>query len=336
MIDYISDIITLSRLNKIGSNVKFCFFVENNFIYQYLEPYIKRKNKEDVIIVAFEKLEIGYEEKKILVLKTIFFRSLFFLTLKTKFLITSTPDLDNSFFKKSKYNLTKYIYIQHSPLSLTKIYDEKAFLSFDAVQAVNTFQYNEIKKMNQLYKKKIKPFRSRYLFIEEKISQKKYFVESKILIAPTWHTDFYELNLHIKLKNIFDKEKIDYILRPHPMSLKKREISIKELKQNKINFDINNKLDYKKYSHLITDWSGIFIEYSIINKRPAILINTKQKIRNIKSNKIPDLPIEISARNILGNCLEVKDIKEVKKFIEKINMDKNNIINNFYSENFFN
>jgi len=172
LIDYISDIITLFKLNKIGSNVKFCFFVENNFIYQYLKPYIKRKKKDNVIIVSFEKLEISYEKKRIFVLKTIFFRSLFFLTHKIKFLITSTPDLDNSFFKRSKYNMTKYIYIQHSPLSLTKIYDEKAFLSFDAVQVVNLFQYNEIKKMNQLYQKKIIPFKSKYLFLDEKISQK--------------------------------------------------------------------------------------------------------------------------------------------------------------------
>lgn len=336
MIDYISDIITFFRLNKIGSNVKFCFFVENNFIYQYLEPYIKRKKKDNVIIVAFEKLEITYEKKRVFVLKTIFFRSLFFLTHKIKFLITSTPDLDNSIFKKSKYNLTKYIYIQHSPISLTKIYDERAFLAFDAVQAVNTFQYNEIKKINQLYEKKIKPFKSKYLFLDGKISQKKYLLEKKVLIAPTWHTDFYKLNLHIKLKNIFDEEKIDYILRPHPMSLKKGEISINELKQNRINFDINNKLDFKNYSHLITDWSGIFIEYSIVNKRSAILINTKQKIRNVKPNKISDLPIEISARNILGYCLEVENIKDIKNFIEKNNIDKNNIINNFYNENFFN
>lgn len=336
MIDYISDIITLFRLKKIVSNAKFCFFVENNFIYQYLEPYIKRKKKDEVIIIAFEKLEIEFEKKRVFVLKTIFFRSIFFLTHKIKFLITSTPDLDNSYFKKSKYNLTKYIYIQHSPLSLTKIYDENAFLSFDAVQVVNTFQYDEIKKMNQIYEKKIKPFKSKYLFLNEKISKKKILVEKKVLIAPTWHTDFYKLNLHIKLKKIFDAEKINYILRPHPMSFKKGEVTINELKQNKINFDINNKLNYEKYSNLITDWSGIFIEYSIINKRPCILINTKQKIRNIKPNMISDLPIEISARNILGYCLEVREINDIKKYIEKSNKDKNNMINNFYNEHFFN
>ena len=45
--------------------------------------------------------------------------------------------------------------------------DKKAFLFFDAVQVVNVFQYNELKKINQFYEKKIKPFKSKYLFLEK-------------------------------------------------------------------------------------------------------------------------------------------------------------------------
>lgn len=119
------------------------------------------------------------------------------------------------------------------------------------------------------------------------------------------------------------------------MSFKKEEISIKQLKKYKINFDTNNQLDFKKYSHLITDWSGIFVEYSIINKKFSILINTKQKIRNINSNKFPDLPIEILARDILGNSLEVDNIKDIKRFIYQNNIDEKNVISKFYNENFF-
>ena len=336
MIDFISDIITLSKISKIQSKIKFCFFVENNFIYQYLEPYIQRKKNDNTIIISLEKLNIKNQGKKKYVLKTMFFRNIFFLTHKIKFLITSTPDLENSFFQKSKYNLTKYIYIQHSPLSLTKIYNEKSFLAFDAVQVVNIFQYNEIQKINYLYKKKIKAFRSKYHFLDKKISQKIFNKEKKILIAPTWHTNFYDLNLHIELKKIFDENKINYVLRPHPMSLKKKEISIKELKENMINFDINEKLDFNNFSHLISDWSGIYIEYSIINKKFAFLINTKQKIRNTKSDNFPELPIEVFARNILGYSIEVENLLQIKNYLDKDNIENEEKINKFYNEYFFN
>ena len=63
MIDLLSDIATLFKINKIQSNIKFCFFVENNFIYQYLKPYIEKKKNNNTIIVSFEKLKIQKEKK---------------------------------------------------------------------------------------------------------------------------------------------------------------------------------------------------------------------------------------------------------------------------------
>ena len=92
--------------------------------------------------------------------------------LDTDYVICSTPDLNNSIFQKSKNKKCKYIYIQHSPLSLTHIYDKSAFLDFDVVQAVNKFQRKEIHEINRIYKKNIKVFKSKYLFLENK---KKFF-----------------------------------------------------------------------------------------------------------------------------------------------------------------
>ena len=43
-----------------------------------------------------------------------------------------------------------------------------------------------------------------------------------------------------------------------------------------IDLNLDNKLNLKKYSHLITDWSGIYLEYLIVNKKKPILIETKK------------------------------------------------------------
>ena len=43
------------------------------------------------------------------------------------------------------------------------------------------------------------------------------------MIAPTWHTNFYKLNIHEKLFKIFNEKKISFEFRPHPMSLKRKE-----------------------------------------------------------------------------------------------------------------
>ena len=36
------------------------------------------------------------------------------------------------------------------------IYDEKAFINFDAIQAINKSQYIEVKEINDIFNKKIK------------------------------------------------------------------------------------------------------------------------------------------------------------------------------------
>ena len=321
MIKIIKDFGNYFKLKRLEKNRKYCFFVENQFIYQYLKPYLENKKKDQVVIMSFETLAIE-DKDSLIVLKTFFFRSLFFLTLKFKFLITSTPDLNNSIFKKSKFLKTKYIYIQHSPLSLTKIYNKEAFLEFDAVQAVNLFQYKEIKQINLLYNKKIKVFKSPYPFLQNKNNAKYKKNNTKVLIAPTWHTNFYKLNLHIKITDMFKKNNIDYCLRPHPMSFKKNEISKEDIKKSEIICDLNSELNFAKYDYLISDWSGIFLEFALINRKFPILINTEQKIRNMDSTKFEEAPIEVIARSQIAYNIETNEVDKV------VNLIKNKSIEN--------
>ena len=99
------------------------------------------------------------------------------------------------------------------------------------------------------------------------------------------------------------------------MSIKKKEISLEELINSNINYDCQNELNLDLYTDLITDWSGIFLEYAIIKKKFPILINTKQKIRNINHQIVKNIPIEIVAKNILAHSLDVADIKQITDFI---------------------
>ena len=134
----------LSKIRKITeSNHRVGFFSENNYILKYLEPYILKKlKKEKILIISFEKIiNNNLNGARIFVFYTQFFRELVFLTLKLKYLYSSTPDLNQTIFKKSKLSKCKYIYLQHTPVSLTMIYNENAYDAFDALQAINTFQF---------------------------------------------------------------------------------------------------------------------------------------------------------------------------------------------------
>ena len=136
MINFIEDLFKFLKFKKKEKYFDNLFFVENKFLYQYLSPYIPRKSdKKKIIIFTFEEPKDHLiKDVYYLVLKTNFFRELFFLTLKIKYIYCSTPDLNILFFKKTKLFKSKYIYIQHSPISLTAGYNKNAFKYFDAIQ----------------------------------------------------------------------------------------------------------------------------------------------------------------------------------------------------------
>jgi len=175
LIKFIKDIYNFCRLKKNESSYKIGFFSENNFIFEYLEPYILNKlKKTKVLILSFEKIEINTIDKNaIFVFHTNFFRELVFLTVRLKFLYSSTPDLNRTIFKKSKFSKCKYIYLHHSPVSLTLIYLPDAFNDFDAVQAISTYQFEEMKEIVSKNKLNTKIFKSKYLFVEKQIKKNK-------------------------------------------------------------------------------------------------------------------------------------------------------------------
>ena len=336
MINFIKDFLNFYKFKKNERFFRAIFFNENEFTYSYLKEHIKlRKSPNKLAIISFEIIPAEGAIKTFF-FKTNFFRKLFFLTLRINFIYSTTPDLNNSIFLKSAISKNKYIYLQHSPVSLSMIYREKAFINFDMIQAINKHQMNDILDINKIYNKKIKILKSKYLFLEnkKKIKPSKNIID--VLIAPTWNTDFYKLNLHKILKKILLYNNKSFELRPHPMSIKNNEISLNDLNKEKIIVNTDKDLNYHNYHYLITDWSGIYIEFALIKNTIPILINTKKKILNENYINFSNTPLEITSRSILGHQIEIEEINNILSILNN-NTKKNhtNIINNFYDKNFF-
>ena len=163
------DIFTLINFFKNQKKFKRIFFFENSFIEPHLAPYIfKNTNTDETVIVSLYKIQNdNLKNFKIFEFNKIFFLNLFFLVLKIRYCYSSTPDIDNSAFQRSIFKKTKYIYIQHSPLGLNKIYRDNAFSNFDIVQVVNKFQKDDVINISKIKKKKNKSLaRKIFIFIQ--------------------------------------------------------------------------------------------------------------------------------------------------------------------------
>lgn len=330
MIKLLKDILSYLRFKFIDTNYSVGFFCENNYIYHYLKPYIELKSKKNnILIISFEKLDL-YNDKniKLYFFRSNFFRELFFLSHNLKVLYSSTPDLNNTIFKKSKFSKCKYVYLQHSPVSLTMAYNSNAFDNFDAVQAINTFQYDEMKEIKTIKRLKTKIFKGKYLYLSTHISEIKNY-KADVLVAPSWNSKFYDLKCHLKLKELLEKNDISFLLRPHPMSISQKEITFQELDNNKIRYDLSAKAKLNHYRFLISDWSGIFIEFAIVKNYQAHLINTPKKILNKNYQDFIKKPIEITMRNIFGQSFEVEDLNNLVRDIIKKKENYKNLDNDY-------
>lgn len=333
----LNDINNIISLTKINKNYTRIFFFENEFIENHLSPYIyKNKIKKKSLIVSIYKInKKNLGNFDIINFNYLFFIQIFFYLLKVKYIYSSTPDLNFTAFKKSLVKKNKYIYIQHSPASLTMIYNKTAFINFDIVFTVNKFQVDDITELNNIYNLKIKKWKSSYLFLN-KVQKKTYVEKKKILIAPTWGTKFFDLDCHLKLSQILKYGKYDFELRPHFMSFKKKEVIYENLKKNFVLCE--GRVNFANYHTIITDWSGIFIEFSKLSLSKCILLRTKKKILNKDFNLINSMPIEIYSRKILGYEIDIEDINKVNHFIDKIISNKSFDkieIEKFFKKNFF-
>ena len=201
------------------------------------------------------------------------------------------------------------------------IYSLNAFDHFDAVQVISDYQYNEMIEIKKKRKLKLKIFKSKYLFIEKKIQilQKNKF-STDILIAPSWNSNFYSSKCHLILNEKLKNKGVTFKLRPHPMSFKNGETSLSELKKEEIQIDRDIFLNFQNYNFLISDWSGIFIEYALIFKKKAFLINTPKKMVNENYLIYENEPIEISLRNVFAKNFEIDKIPQM---VEEIIIQKN-------------
>ena len=145
----------------------------------------------------------------------------------------------------------------------------------------------------------------------------------------------FKLNVHEKIFELLKRENIDFTFRPHPMSIKMNEISLNEIRKN-INLDLKSKLNLNDYTDLISDWSGIFIEFAFIKKKFPILINNSQKIRNKNESIYNEVPIEIFARDKIANQVNIDNLENIIKLLNKNDhLNENKIIENFRNDYFF-
>lgn len=329
---------------------KFVFFSENKSYQKYSMPIIDTlcsKYSGPIYYFSIDK-EDKINNNKV---KNYFINPLltnyFFRNISSINMFLTVTDLGNHFIKKTK-NINKYIYYFHAAVSTTKNYTPKAFDNYDVILCNGQFQIDEIRfreNLKNLNKKKLIP--SGYFYFDYLIQNINHNINSdQILIAPSWNKEkknFINENF-FELIEILIKKKYKVIFRPHPENLKRSKNILNEIK-NKYsgeNFlfdtDANNIKSLEKARCLITDSSGIALEYMITLKRPVLYLNEFDKIHNSEFHDYVNLKtIDHKIKENFGYMFTKKDFNEFdviiknseENLIKKLS-ELDNLIHNTY------
>ena len=355
-ISKITEMINIFKnINRFASKkIKIVFYSEGKIYLKYsylLIEFLSKTYPNQILYVSSDK-EDRFENPNIknLYVGKKFLLQYFFFKIKAQYLFMTTTDLGNNILKKTK-NVDKYIYYFHAPVSTTKVYTSKAFDNYDVIFCNGDYQVHEIRKREDLKNlKKKQLFKSGYFYfdyLKRNLNLKNN--NSEILVAPSWNyneKNFINENFE-EIIEVLLRKNYNVRFRPHPEHIKRSGIFLNRIKEKfklrNFVFDLNieNIKSMEQAQCLVTDNSGIAIEFTLILKKPVLYFKSLKKIHNEEIKDYDDLfNLEDAVEKKFGYKFEHGDIEKIDQLINNAikKFSENNIakMDEFLNKNFYN
>lgn len=302
-------------------------YSESKYYYQYYQFLLNdlRKQSDKLILyITSDKndplLKTAQPGLRVVYVKWLI--QFLFSKLQGDVVIMTMPDLDNYGFKRSPL-VGKYYYLPHAAVSLHQQYTEKAFFHYDAILCAGGFHAEEVSKLKEVYQlKDIEPIPYGYPLFEEinsRYNNSSPVVNNKtrprILVGPSWFSGSIMDSCIEEVMAGLSRLECEVLIRVHPEYMKRKPDRYKHLLKlisgySNINIDqtINVLDSLLNADLLITDRSGIALEYAFGTLRPVLFIETPPKIHNSNWEKIGLEPIENSLRTDMGKVIALDEM----------------------------
>ncbi|MGN6419248.1 MAG: CDP-glycerol glycerophosphotransferase family protein [Pseudobacter sp.] len=290
--------------------------------YQFLLNDIRKQTGRDILYITSDKndplLKGGIQGMRVVYVKWLI--QFLFSKIQGDVMIMTMPDLDNYGFKRSTF-VSKYYYLPHAAVSLHQQYTEKAFFHYDAILCAGPFHAEEVGKLKEAYQlKDIEAMPYGYPLFEEISRRYKGKAENReqrprILVGPSWFSGSIMDTCIEEVMAGLSRLPYDVLVRVHPEYMKRKADRYKHLLKliagyENISIDTTiNVLDALLNADLlITDRSGIALEYAFGTLRPVLFIETAHKIHNSNWEKTGMEPIENKLRTQMGKVIALNEL----------------------------
>ena len=206
--------------------------------------------------------------------------------LKAQIVFSTTPGLDVYQWKRSR-NVQKYVHIAHAPNDIT-LYRMFGLDYYDAVILSGGYQVRQIRKLEEIRKLPAKelpvlgiPYMDEARKRLEHAEPLPASADRTVLLAPSWGPSAILSRYGRRMIDALLATGYHIIIRPHPQSFASEKETMDQLMtvfpdQDRLewNRDADNFDTLRRSDILISDFSGIVFDYTLIHDKPVLYADT--------------------------------------------------------------
>lgn len=219
--------------------------------------------------------------------------------------VTATSGIPRRYFGQSLCHL---IHMPHSLVSLHMVYPEGAFDDYDAIFCCGPHHDREIRAIASLRGfKEPATYAVGYgkfdLFKTEKHENQN---NKRVLLAPSWGDNNILSVMGVELVSGLLDNGYEVYLRPHPSFFYYKDKTINNLRaaftERQLVLEDSTVMPAQSWgaSVLISDYSGVALEYAANRRRPIVFVDVAKKVLNPNWQMIGLKPVEVEVRAELG------------------------------------
>lgn len=297
------------------------FYAEHGVYLPYLDGFIREILSRSRLTICYFTSDpndpcFSWAHER---LKVFYFKQLLpfvILFLDAKVLVMTMPDLDRYHIRRSVRG-ARHVYVFHAMVSTHMIYQFGAFDHYDVLFCAGPHHVTEIRRSEQLYQTPRKelleigyPPLDRLLQARTDSSAPQ---QGRILIAPSWgEGNIFENCASEVIRSLLDSG-FKAILRPHPEWIRRHPDRLAQLQRDwagkaEVEWVFGPLTDQTllEAEALVTDWSGIALEYAFGTERPVLFLDVPRKVHNPRYEELGIVPIEVHLRDRIGKILPVQ------------------------------
>lgn len=318
------------------------FYAEHESYYSYFEGIINElidKHKQMLCYVTSDPSDRVLKEtdpgiRSFYINKLIPF---FMAFVNCKVFVMTLTDLNQSYIKRS-VNPVHYVYMFHALVSTHMIYRHGAFDHYDSVLCCGPHHIQEIRRQEELSELRPKKLvEAGYFRLERIYDAYRGFSDKKrisrdgktILIAPSWGDANILECCGEHLVEVLLGAGFKVIVRPHPETIR-RSPNLVTLLSSRFGNDKDFELETSvatddsllRSDLLISDYSGIALEYAFGTERPVLFLDVPPKVKNQAFKALDIEPLELFVRDKIGVVISPENLKSIPEVISSLMADR--------------